>query len=183
MTNFLGSPAMCSARPAPPARRRRAVRTADRRPTRARQGLDDPGQLPRPPPHQPPHRRDPRSSHRSDPRIDEGAISRRSCPQPSRAPRDVRFRTRRDRKSYIYHTLILTVSLAEAVTCSFAPPTGLEPVTTRLTVGCSAIELRRIAGSQKFTARPHPESGDPGLRARVRQDGGISQSRRRETTC
>jgi len=24
------------------------------------------------------------------------------------------------------------------VTCSFAPPTGLEPVTCRLTVGCSA---------------------------------------------
>src|SRR6187402_2618760 len=55
-----------------------------------------------------------------------------------------------------------------------APPTGLEPVTTRLTVGCSAIELRRIAGGEEFSAPPHPDSGDPAPGGGVGQDGWIT---------
>lgn len=49
----------------------------------------------------------------------------------------------------------------EALNRSGAPPTGLEPVTARLTVGCSAIELRRIVGGIDSSAPAHPHPGDP----------------------
>ncbi len=62
-----------------PARRRRALRPPDRRPTRPRQGVDYPGQLPRSTPHQSRHRRNPRSGHWSESRVG------RSCARHARS--------------------------------------------------------------------------------------------------
>ena len=68
---------------------KRTLRPPDRRPTRPREGVHDPGQLPGTSPHQPPHRRHPRPS----PRPHSGVV-------PAPDPSSVRQRRNENRKSF-----------------------------------------------------------------------------------
>jgi len=57
-------------------------------------------------------------------------------------------------KSCQSQVLILRGDSRRSLTSQEAPPTGFEPVTTRLTVECSAVELRRTVRTAGWPRRP-----------------------------